>query len=161
MKKFLKKLAMFWKTNRVMCVLATILIICLIVVCYITTTFFFGGSSSSYGDRLEGLDKHAISNETLESIQNKVKEDGTVANVTTRCQGKILYIKVTYNNDGNIDNAKGKMNEIVLGLEENITNYYDVHVTISKDSSEEVTGFLLMGAKNINQQSLVWQSINS
>ena len=153
----MKKIKEIWDSNRIVLVLSLVVIVCLIVMFLIGIKLFVGVNASPYGDRLEGISEHPFKDEDKSSIEAKLKESESVKEVDIHTQGKIVYVRVTFEGV-NLDKAK----EIVAGslesFSEDIREHYDLEFTLIESASEEVPGFTIMGAKNIHRNNIMWNN---
>ncbi len=153
----MKKIKEIWDSNRIVLVLSFVIIICFVVIFVIGIKLFVGVNSSPYGDRLEGLSEHAIKDEDKSSIIDKYKENESVKDVDIHAQGKILYIKINFEGI-NLDKAKEIVNKSLETYSEDIKNNYDLEFILLEESTEEVPGFTIMGAKNIHRNNVIWNN---
>ena len=102
----MKKIKKIWNNNRVLCVLALIVIVCLGIIFGVLTSYFFGGNTSSYGDRLDDIENLPYKDEDKESLISALKENESVSDVTVKTKGKIIYIRIVFNSGTSLDSAK-------------------------------------------------------
>ncbi|HIR74143.1 TPA: hypothetical protein IAB95_01420 [Candidatus Ventrenecus avicola] len=153
----MKKIKELWNKNRVMFVLTTIVIVCFIIILVVVLQMFFGVSSSPYGDRLDNIQDMPFTDENINAISTKIQESEGVSEVEVHCQGKIIYIRITFNNV-TIDKAKEIATTALEAISEEYQALYDVHFTIVQEESDTVDGFTLMGSKNINRTTVTWNN---
>ncbi len=159
MGEYMKKIKEIWDNNRILFILSFIILACLVTVAIVCVTMFFGGNKSPYGDRLDGMEEHALKDEDKEGIISKLKESDTVTNVDVRTQGKIIYIRIEFNNV-TLDRAKEIAGTALEVINDDYKSVYDIHYTLISAGTEEVAGFTIMGAKNINRSIIVWNNNN-
>lgn len=155
----MKKLKEFWQKNKVLMVLGSILVVCFIAICIVVATYFFGGSDTVYGDRLKDMDKYPITekfkNEYLDSLKSDAK---AIEDVTFNTKGRVIYIRIKFVDDYTLVEAESKATASLAKFTENILSYYDLNFTLVSDETENSEGFTIMGAKNMNSESIVWNN---
>ena len=120
---------------------------------------FFGGSSSPYGDRLDGMEEHALKEEDRNAIISKLQENDVVTKEEVRTQGKIIYIRIEFTN-ASLDLAKQIAASTLEVINDDYKSVYDIHYTLYSEKTETQAGFTVMGAKNINRDAVVWNNNN-
>jgi len=153
----MKKIKDLWNNNRVMFVLATIVIICLVIICCVMINMFVGIHTSSYGDRLDNISDVPLKEEDKVSIENKLKENDVVSNVNIHTQGKIIYIRISFQNVS-LERAKEIAGTTIENIKEEYQKLYDIHFTLTQTATETSPGFTIMGAKNINRTTIIWNN---
>lgn len=153
----MKKIKELWNKNRVMFVLTTIIVVCFIIILAVVLQMFFGVSSSPYGDRLDNIQNKPFTDENSNAISTKVKENEGVSDVSVHSQGKIIYIRITYAGV-TIDRAKEIAVTALEAISEEYQTLNDVHFTLVQEGTDTSDGFTIMGAKNINRTSVIWNN---
>ncbi len=154
----MKNLKVLWQNNKVVIVLVAILIICFIAICFIAGTYFIGGDSSVYGDRLEGADSYKISASAENDYIDAVKENETVEDVGFKVHGKVIYIDAKFVFGADLEESKSVMTASLENIDDKLFEFYDLNFTISSDETVDTDGFIIMGAKNINSDIIVWNN---
>lgn len=72
MKEFFKKIKNWANRNKGWLLLLLLTIVLLLILLIIFLQMLIGGSSDKYGNRLDGIDKVKISNETFEGVKRKL-----------------------------------------------------------------------------------------
>ena len=90
----MKKIKEIWTNNRVLLILATIVIACFIIIAIVGIKFFFKTNTSNYGDRLENIENIPVLEEDISLIKEKIKEQEVVTEVNIHQKGKIIYIRM-------------------------------------------------------------------
>lgn len=106
-----------------------------------------------YGDRLDGIDKVKISNKTLASIEDKLKED-SVTKVSSRVSGRTVEIILTVSSDVSLEVAKGYGDKALEVFSDAEKKYYDFQVFVTKDS--ESAEFPIIGYRHHGKNKLTW-----
>ena len=154
----MKKIKDLWNRNRVLIVLVIIVLTCFCIIGVVMVKYFFGGNTSSYGDRLDDIKDYPFKEEDQNTLINTIKENDIVSDVTVNVKGKIIYIRILFNDKATLDTAKAVANKSIESISADYQNRYDLEYTIVQKSTEAVAGFTLMGAKNINRSVLIWNN---
>ena len=154
----MKKIKDLWNRNRVLIVLITIVLVCFIIMGVVVVKYFFGINTSNYGDRLDDIADFPFKEEDQTTLINTIKENEIVSDVTVNVKGKIIYIRILFNDKASLDKAKELANKSLEAISSEYQSKYDLEYTIVQESTETVGGFTLMGAKNINRSVLVWNN---
>lgn len=129
-------------------------IIALIVIALllIKKELFFNENTAIYGSRIEGIEKHKISNETKEKVKSSVSDN--TKDVKIRITGRLIYIEMKANDDTSLDAAKGLGNKTLEAFSDVEKKYYDIQVIIENDSN--TNQFPIIGYKHHSKDALVW-----
>ncbi len=154
----MNKIKKIWVENRVLVVLAIILVICLIIIGIVALKSFYNGSDNVYGNRLDITKKIPLSDETINEVAQKIKENEKVSDVSALKKGKVVYITIVYLDDTKIEDAKSIAADSVNLFSEEILSVYDLEYIIKTTKKD---GFVLTGAKNSRgSESIVWTNQN-
>lgn len=154
----MKKLKELWGNNKVLIVLGIILIICLIAIITVTFSFFLGGNRGVYGDRLNGIDKHPVTNNIKSEYKTSLESEKSVTKVSIDTKGKIIYIIINFASDTSLEDAKNLAASSIEKLNEDILSFYDINFTLKCEKSENSEGFTILGAKNVGGSGLIWNN---
>ena len=145
----------FWKENKVLIVLAIIILIAIIAMGIGLFTYFYSQSTTVYGNRLIGIDEHKLDEKLDEKI--KANFESGVEKVTIDVKGKIIYVIMDVSKDVNKDTAKGYALTALNSFTEDELNFYDIQfmMTCSSEENEEKV-FPVLGYKNSSSQSRSW-----
>ena len=154
----MKKLKELWGNNKVLIVLGIILIICLIAIITVTFSFFLGGNKGVYGDRLNGIDKHPVTNNIKSEYKTSLESEKSVTKVSIDTKGKIIYIIINFASDTSLEDAKNLAASSIEKLNEDILSFYDIDFTLKCEKSENSEGFAILGAKNVAGSGLIWNN---
>lgn len=157
----MKKVKKIWEENRVLLVLAIILIVCLVIVSIVSLTYFYGSSDSVYGNRLEETKKVSLNSKLLDDIKEELTQNDKVKEALVSVKGKIVYINISYVDATNIDDAKKIAEDVIKLFNEDELSVYDIDFTITSLSTADFVGYTLMGARNANGSGMVvWNNYN-
>lgn len=154
----MKKLKELWGNNKVLIVLGIILIICLIAIITVTFSFFLGGNKGVYGDRLNGIDKHPVTNNIKSEYKTSLESEKSVTKISIDTKGKIIYIIINFASDTSLEDAKNLAASSIEKLNEDILSFYDIDFTLKCEKSENSEGFTILGAKNVAGSGLIWNN---
>lgn len=154
----MQKLKNLWNKNKVLVILAVILIICLIAIISVTVSFFLGGNSSVYGDRLEDIDKYPITDSFKSEYIDFLESNEKVDSASIKTSGRIIYVSIKYVVDTTLVDAESLAQSSLEKFSEEILGYYDIDFTLSSDDSDNSEGFTIFGAKNVSGTGLVWNN---
>jgi flagellar basal body-associated protein FliL len=152
------KLKKAWENNRILFVLVCILIVCFITIIIISCSFFFSGSKSTYGDRLNNIDDHPITDEFKSSYLGNIKENKIVSDATMEVSGRIIYVTISFNTNTTLDEAKSVATKSIDKLSDNLIDYYDISFTLKCNGSDSSDGFNIMGAHNVSGNGVIWNN---
>lgn len=154
----MKKIKELWFNNRVLFVLATIVIVCFIIMGVVVIKYFVGFNTSVYGDRLEDIADLPLKEEDKKVIEDKLKEQESVKEVNVHTAGKIIYIRIVFENVS-LERAKEIAATTLEVINDEYKKHYDLHYTLVEESTETNAGFTIMGAKNIsNESTIIWNN---
>lgn len=154
----MKKLKELWGNNKVLIVLGIILIMCLIAIIIVTFSFFLGGKKGVYGDRLNDIDKHPVTNNIKSEYVTSLESEKSVTKVSMDTKGKIIYIIINFASDTSLEDAKNLAASSLEKINEDILSFYDIDFTLKCEKSENSEGFTILGAKNVAGSGLVWNN---
>ena len=157
----MKKIKKIWQENKVLLVLAIILIVCLVVFAVVAISFFYGSNNDPYGNRLDITKQVPLSNQTLNDIENALNEKENVQKCDTKLVGRVVYININFNDGVSMDDAKATAESTVDMFSDELLEVYDLEITISSLSTGDSLGYTLMGAYNASgSKHLVWNNYN-
>ena len=156
---FVKK---FMQKNKVAMLLIAVLAICVVVIIVFSLKYFyFGNGNSKYGDRLDGIEDVKIEEVRLSELEAKAETDEFIKDCTITVSGKILYIMLDFKETATLTEAETKALAFLENFSEEENGFYEFQFTLTQASTEENTGFIISGAKNVNGTNLVWNNQNA
>ena len=123
--------------------------------------FYFGNGGSKYGDRLDGIEAIAISDDKKSEVVNSIKESKNVKDATVTITGKIIYIPIAFEAGADLETSKSIAVKSLEQFSEEEKKFYDVHFTLVSEKTDTNEGFTIMGAKNVNGTNLIWNNNNT
>lgn len=146
------------KENKVLLVLAIILVICFGLILFVLFKYFYvGDNSSKYGDRLDGIESHEIHKE----LENEIKElykDSKLSLKDVKTRGKIIYVTFELSEVIKVDDSKNLVLKSLEKFSDDEKSYYDIQFIVICDSEEstETPLYPIMGYKNSSSTGVVW-----
>lgn len=155
----MKKFKKIWNENRILFILAIVLITCLIIIGVVSLVYFYGSSSTPYGNRLDATKDTPIKDANLKDIESHLTSNEKVGKATAILKGRIIYITIDFTDKTTLDKAKSIAEESLTKLSEEQLAVYDVIFTISHSKTTDFEGYNLMGARNTNGSGhVVWSN---
>ena len=147
-----------FKENKVLLVLAIVLVVCFVAIGFVMFKYFYvGDSTSKYGDRLDGIEKHKI-HSTLKSEIEELYKDTKMSLKTYKTSGKIIYVTLELSEVIKVEDAKNLTLKSLEKFTDDEKNYYDIQFIVVCDSeqSTETQLYPIMGYKNSSSFEVVW-----
>ena len=154
MKEFFKKIKNWANRNKGLAIIIALTIVLLLILLIIFLQMLIGGSSDKYGNRLDGIDKVKISNETFEGVKKEVTDTELTEDVSTRVQGKIVYTTITLKSDTSKDKAKEIASATLDDYSEDELKFYDFSFFLKWKGEEGDT--VVTGNKHHSLDSITW-----
>ena len=98
----------FWKRNRYTCILLFIFILFIVLGLKVKDIFVPDEGKATYGERLKNIEKHPISNETYNKVDEVIKKNSSVVKVSHRLQGKTINYYITFSEKTSVKDAKNR-----------------------------------------------------
>ena len=145
----------FWKENKVLIVLAIIIIVAVIAMAIGLFTYFYSKDTTVYGNRLNNIEKYPLDKELDQKI--KALYESGVESVKIDIKGKIVNVIIDLSKESNKDQAREYASRALGVFTEDELNFYDIQfmMTCSNEENEEKI-FPIIGYKNSSSQSIVW-----
>lgn len=154
MKDFFKKIKSWANKNKGFAIIIALGFILFLILLIIFFQMLIGGSSDKYGNRLDGINKVKISNETFEEVKKEVTDTELVEEVSTRLQGKIVYMTITLKSDTSKDKAKEIASATLDNYSEDELKFYDFSFFLRWKGEEGDT--VVTGNKHHSLDSITW-----
>lgn len=110
---------------------------------------------ATYGDRLKNIEKHPISNETYNKIDEVLGKNSKVKKVTHRIQGKTLNYFITFDDKVSPKDAKAVGDSLLEYFDEDTQSYYSIQFYLIKDN-KELNNFPIIGMKHPESKKISW-----
>ncbi len=154
MKDFFKKIKSWANKNKGFAIIIALGFILFLILLIIFFQMLIGGSSDKYGNRLDGINKVKISNKTFEEVKKEVTDTELVEEVSTRLQGKIVYMTITLKSDTSKDKAKEIASATLDNYSEDELKFYDFSFFLRWKGEEGDT--VVTGNKHHSLDSITW-----
>lgn len=145
MKKFIKK-HIGWV------VAFAIFVLVFIAFLILKNALFPSEAKAIYGDRLEGIEKVKITDETKSKIEGKLSE--ATSKVKVRVAGKLIYIDMTVTGNVDVAGAKNLANQALEEFTDEEKAFYDIQAIIESDTDTE--HFPIIGYKHHSKAAFNW-----
>ena len=144
----------FFKTHKKQCMIGGIvfLVIFFLILIWLFIVPVF--SNNKYGERLDGIKEHKISSDTVKDIENSLKENDKVTDVTYNNEGRILDFIITVSNDMSTEDAKKLGDTILDKISDDDKKYYDIQILI--DTEEENDNYPIAGYKHKSEDNFTY-----
>ena len=144
----------FFKTHKKQCMIGGIafLVIFFLILIWLFIVPVF--SNNKYGDRLDGIKDHKISSDTVKDIENSLKDNDKVTDVTYNNEGRILDFIITVSNDMSTEDAKKLGDTILDKISDDDKKYYDIQILI--DTEEENDNYPIAGYKHKSEDNFTY-----
>ncbi len=149
---FMKKII---KNHRYTLILLLVFILICVLGLKIKEVLVPDEGKATYGERLKDIDKHKISSETYDKVEEELGKDETIVKIKYRLQGKILNYFITVDDKVSVKDAKAKGDKLISLLDEEILNYYSVQIYLIKED-EKLNNFPIMGMKDPLSKTISW-----
>lgn len=138
-----------------MWILGSIVAILFVVVTIMSVKILFSSNGDDvYGNRLEGIENHVISDEKIEEIKAKLLETKDCESVSYSLKGKIMKFFIKVSSETGTTSAQRLGDNIVDSFSETELNFYDISFYIT--SVEENEQYPMLGYKSKNEAAISW-----
>ncbi len=144
----------FFNEHKKQCIIGGIIFLAIFFIIIIWLFIVPVFSNNKYGDRLDGIEDHKISSSTIDEIENTLKENKQVSEVTYHNEGRILNFIITVSNDTKPEDAKALDDVILDKISDDDKGYYDIQILI--DTEEENESYPIAGYKNKSSDDFVY-----
>lgn len=159
----MKRIKKFYQEHRIFIILLSIMLVGIILIVTILMQCFYSSgdtndSEAGYGTRLENKDKYIIEDSRIYAYEAKLTNEENVKEAHLRIQGRIVYVKIEFQNDISIPDAENIASKSLEDFSEEEKTYYDFHFTLEKQKTETSDYFIISGAKNKTSNNVVWNN---
>lgn len=149
----------FYRENRVLVILAIVVIICMIIsTILLFKYFYFGNGSDKYGDRLEKIQDIQITKEHKNEVISKIEENKLVKSAKVDVKGAIIYVTINFNEEVSLVEAQSVAVTTLDSFSDEEKNGYDISFNILEDKTETSEGFNMWGSKNAGREKISWNN---
>ncbi len=153
----MKGIEKFFHTHKKSWIIGIVIVIVLLLIFF--TIFFIIPSfgDNNYGSRLDGIEDHKVSSNSIKEIKENVSNQEGVTEVKYHQEGRILNFEITVDENVSLDKAKEYANTVLEGISKKNLKYYDVQVFLK--STENRSEFPTAGYKHKTADALVWANV--
>ena len=156
MKNFFKKFINLLLRHKLLTLLCLVTFVVAVVLFFVLFGMFTS-SGGKYGNRLNGIEKVAVSSKEKKDIVTFLEDKDTVKDASVRVQGKIIYINITFKKDVTLDKAKAVATETLALVDDDKKDYYDIGYFLTQEEvSEDNKGFVITGSKSYRLDNISW-----
>ena len=110
---------------------------------------------ATYGERLKNIDKHPLTDEIYQKVDDVFKDNKNVLKIEHRQQGRILNYYVTLDDKVSIKDAKAIGDKLVGALDEDTLGYYSIQIYMQKNDAA-LNNFPIIGLKDPLSDKISW-----
>lgn len=134
------------------------IVVAVLLVLFLIKVFIFPTMGKNlYGNRLDGIDKVRINNDSITKLKNDVKATDKVESMDYHLEGKIINLLIDMKAGVSADEAKEVANKTLEGFTKTQKEYYDIQVILTEAGNKE-NGFPYFGYKNKTRDAFVWSN---
>jgi len=145
----------FIKRHRYTLILLLVFILICILAFKVKEILVPDEGKATYGERLKDIDKHKINKETYDKVEEELKKDDKILEVTYRLQGKVLNYFITVDDKVAVKDAKAKGDKLISLLDEDLLSYYSIQIYLIK-KDEKLNNFPIIGMKDPLSKVISW-----
>ena len=113
--------------------------------------------NNKYGDRLDGIEDHEVSDDVVNDIEDAVKGNEFVTDFSYHDEGRILNFIITINSDTALDTAKGLADPVLDGLSDDLKEYYDVEIFLTTEDDSDI--YPVIGYHPKEAENVSWSNV--
>lgn len=147
----------FLKKNKKVVIGIGIIVAILLVILLIKIFIFPSMGKNLYGNRLDGIDKVRINNDSITKLKDDLTADDKIESVNYHLEGKIINLLIEFKTGVNADEAKELASKTLEGFTKSQKEYYDIQVILTQSGSTE-NGFPYFGYKNKTRDTYSWSN---
>ncbi|MCI8544636.1 MAG: hypothetical protein HFH09_00210 [Bacilli bacterium] len=136
-------------------ILIIFLIIGIVLFIFVRQILGSGNEGTIYGNRLDGIEKIGLKNETLDKISTEIKKNEFVKKVTYRVEGRTINYTVDVAPNTTIENSKKVAEPILATLNNEEKTFYDIQIFVTCNEAES-EGYPINGYKHRTSSEFVW-----
>ena len=150
-----KKIKKFYRNNRIYCILMIISLLCILIMGTCVVIYFVNQlSTSAYGNRLEDIDDHELT-DSLKALEDFYKEQQGVLEANVRLQGKIIYVTAHVEESIKNEEIQNMATSSLERIDEDNRSYYDMQFIFTRDNLNAY-----MGSKNSSKTVISWANFS-
>ena len=142
------------KAHKFTFITLAVIVVILIVALILLKTLLPDYKKGYYGNRLNELEKHQISNDTINRVKSELESKEGIEKVSYHAEGRLINLEVTVSKDLDLGKAKESVNDLLTIFTEEELAYYDLQVFLI--TTEESEGYPTIGYKHKTSAAFVW-----
>ena len=149
------KFVEFVKKHCFLVIALAIILIVLITGIIVVKNLFFSSIGDNFGNRLEGIENHEISDSDITKIKDDLESNEHVVSIEKNLVGKRLDFILKVKSDVDVITSKSLADKILENLSDDTKNFYDIQVMIINEDTEN-QDYPLMGYKHKTKSGFVF-----
>lgn len=145
----------FLKKNKKVTMSIGILLGILLLLFLIKILIFPALGSNAYGNRLEGIGKVRIHDDTITKLRQSLEENDKVNSVTYDLKGRIVNFVIDVKEGVSVEDAKKIADGTLTSFNKDQQEYYDIQIILTQDMVKE-SSYPYIGYKHKTSKGLVW-----
>lgn len=146
----------FIKRHKFKLALLILFLIVFVVALYVLIGLLYPDNRKNvYGNRLLGIEKVKLSEQSITEIKDKMEANDFVNNTKYSLNGKLINFIIEVKADTNKNSSKGLVNNILEVFSDEVKKFYDIQVIIIEDK-EESTNYPIFAYKHKFEEKFVW-----
>ena len=132
-----------------------IILIILIAGFIVAKKLFFSNEGDVFGNRLEGIEQHQISNDVFGKIKTELESLEQINSVKNNIVGKRVNFIIDVKSEVDVIASKGFADKILEYFEDDIKSFYDIQVMITNEDEENIN-YPIIGYKHKTKVGFSW-----
>ena len=149
------KFVEFVKKHCFLVIALVIILIVMIAGIIVAKSLFFSSKGDSFGNRLEGIDNHPISDSDITMIKDSLESDENVISIEKNLVGKRLDFILKVKSDTDVIKAKELADKILENLSDDTKSFYDIQIMIINED-EENQNYPLIGYQHKTKTGFIY-----
>ena len=149
------KFVEFVKKHCFLVIALAIILIVLTTGIIVVKNLFFSSKGDNFGNRLEGIENHEISDSDITKIKDDLESNEHVVSIEKNLVGKRLDFILKVKSDVDVITSKSLADKILENLSDDTKNFYDIQVMIINEDTEN-QDYPLMGYKHKTKSGFVF-----
>lgn len=146
----------FIKKHRLLFIFLGIILVFVVILLIMLKEFMIGAGNNVYGNRLDGIDKVAVNQEKISTIEEEIVKDDSVNSLKYDLRGRLISIIIEVKDGITMDKVKEVGNKIIGYFDDEEKTYYDIQLFVKCDNIEN-TEFPVIAYKHKTSEALVWE----
>lgn len=144
----------FIKNHKKQCIIGGIIFLVIFFAIIIWLFIIPIFSNNKYGDRLDGIEDHEISSETIDTIEEALLDNEQILDFSYNNEGRCLRFIITVDSEMSTDDAKALGDVILENIDEDDQSYYDIEFYV--DTEEDNDNYPIAGYKHKTSDTFVF-----